>query len=215
MDVEMKKSLIVTYPRSGHHIMLGLLDTFLNVSDNYCEFYECKNNRNETISCCSAGLPWRKKNNSCGAGRKLIKTHDFDLDVPYQEDCNYLIQLRNPLLSISSWYELEKKKGGAVVEWSVFLEDKFNFWLGFTDKWLSLRDRNNILVVSYDSLGDQNVLEDIGSFLDLPAREVSHFDPNRFSPKRTRLIDSDGLLKNYESQITDRLETLGIQKLFT
>ena len=211
----MNKSYIVTFPRSGHHILLGLLDSYVNVSDNYCEFYECKNNKNESIQCPMNNDNWTAKKSQCGSGRQLIKSHDFDLELKYSEEINYLVQLRNPILSIQSWYELQGKDLNNKDEWEVFFTDKFEFWKRFVDKWLALSDRKNVLVVNYDSLSDYSYIDNIRRFLSLPFRDENRYSSDRFNPKRKVIKDPYGFLAENEDTVSDRLRRLGIDRIFS
>ena len=136
-------------------------------------------------------------------------------ELKYSEEINYLVQLRNPILSIQSWYELQGKDLNNKEEWEDFFTDKFEFWKRFVDKWLALSDRKNVLVVNYDSLSDYSYIDNIRRFLSLPFRDENRYSSDRFNPKRKAIKDPYGFLAENEDSVSDRLRRLGIDRIFS
>ncbi|MCU7554442.1 sulfotransferase domain-containing protein [Alteromonas sp. ASW11-19] len=204
---------IVTFPRSGHHILVGLLDTFCYANNEYCEFYTCSDADGNKIDCPSSGLDWTRKNNLCGAGKRITKTHEFDLSLPFVEERKYLVQLRNPVLSVSSWYELEKSTGGLTQSYEEFIDDKMNFWESFATKWYQYFEKENVLYAPYNSLSSKPKLDEIADFLQLERKPSSSYSPDYFSPKRRTIENALEIFREKETKISDLLTELDLEKV--
>ena len=83
----------VSWPRSGHHLLVRILRQYFKNRFSYCEFYGSAN-------CC-------KKIPCSYAGYiNFSKNHDYKSIVPILEKHNYLIQYREFIPSVISDYEL-------------------------------------------------------------------------------------------------------------
>ena len=135
----------VSYPRSGHHMLVRLLTGYFGDALHYCEYYEhCQQ------SPCSDPLTNFQKN------------HDFDLALPNDAGRRYIIQYRHPVTAIISWFELALKNGWKhdVREdtrecFARFLRDKMQYWRGFVRKWVIDNDHPATVVLPYVQFSDQ------------------------------------------------------------
>lgn len=63
----------------------------------------------------------------CFAGRPITKSHDFDLKLPVVDEFKYVVQIRNPALSIPSWFRLNSRKNKNIrVHPKQFWDEKMN-----------------------------------------------------------------------------------------
>lgn len=83
----------VSRPRSGHHLLVRLLQLYFGDRFNYCNFYG-------GIEGCCKQLPCRR------GDIHLTKSHDFDHQLPQLPDRKYLVQYRDFVPSVVSNYEL-------------------------------------------------------------------------------------------------------------
>jgi hypothetical protein len=206
---------IVSFPRSGHHALVGFLNRVSDAADNYCEFYSCEKHNGEPIECPQKHVNWRVKRNCCGAGKTFLKNHDFDLRLPYRKEDKFVVQYRHPFLSIKSWYEMESGKGKKLEPWPKFFEQKLAFWEDFVRKWvLELGDRDNVLPVTYDSLKDREVILQIAEFSGAGIKpELDKFKPN-FREKTRQLESEREFFKERERAIAPLLAQVKIAPLF-
>lgn len=123
----------ISYPRSGHHALVEVLRAYFKENFHYCETYR------EHLPSDLMGAP--------GSVTNYQKNHDFKLDTPVLTDRQYLVQVRNPLESIESWNELDRRVGHPPDT----EENKLDFWVAFVKKWL-LTPIPNRLVVYYEDL---------------------------------------------------------------
>lgn len=205
---------VVSFPRSGHHALVGFLERVSNFSDDYCEFYNCTKHNGEPIPCHYVGVERNRFSLECGAGNTYLKNHDFELDLPFYEDRKYIVQYRHPFLSIKSWYEMEKAKGADLPEWDTFFAEKLKFWEGFIHKWIiNLGDKPNVRLVSYDSLADLNNIIELAKFSGATLKPNAQKFKHNFSPKRHP--EKDVSLIHLEEQIMPLLMQAGIAPLFS
>lgn len=212
-----KIAYFVTYPRSGHHILIKLLDTIAYITENYCEYYECIQADGIPINCPYNKKDWTIKLNKCGAHRQIIKSHDFDLNLPYLEENLFLIQLRNPILSIKSWYELALKDPNnkdISIDWNMFFDEKFNFWVNFVEKWIVHIDKSNVKYIPYNELGNYSKIESISKFLKLKNKKNKTWDSNIFHITREIVDDESGYLRAKEESIKNTLKELKISCIY-
>ena len=210
---------IVSYPRSGHHALMGFLKRVTDLHNEYCEFYNCQTHDGKAIECPKKLLNWRLKGYQCGAGRRVIKTHDFDLALPIKHEWRYIVQYRHPIPAIQSWYELESRKRKLDAE--KFAIESLDFWKQFLSKWV-LSDaqgddehdnrHDNLLRLNYDCLADRENLESVAEFCQADLSMPPNFRPN-FKPRRN-LDEIPGFLREFEPEIQPWLDRAGIQPLF-
>lgn len=204
---------IVTFPRSGHHAMVEQLESVSDIYVNYCEYYNCIGRHGERIDCSKSNLIWKEKGFNCGAGRRIIKDHDFELLLPYSLSDKYIIQLRNPILSILSWYELDSKNENLKLpDFKVYFRQKMKFWVDFVEKWYPVIGNSNVMYVPYENLAIKEKLIELALFMDLPLKTDSLYDSTSFSIKRKEVKD-DGFLGEEEEKVSSYLEKLGLEKV--
>jgi len=142
----------------------------------------CKNEWQEPIECC------RDKSNKdvtiCLSGRPIIKSHDFDLKLPMRINIKYVVQYRNPMFSIASYYKLQKKKE---MEFNIsekdFWDENYAYWESFMQKWAVNRSKN-ILLVNYDDIGYFSTIRKVANFIGLDVEKEIVVE-NSFTPKKT------------------------------
>jgi hypothetical protein len=161
--------MFVSYPRSGHHALLRIMGEVSNLSDGlYCENYNCQDENQQPIEC--NGVKSAKDGTSCLAGRPITKSHDFDLTLAIQPAIRYVIQVRDPMLSIPSWYRLNSRKSKNFnVSKQQFWNLKIRFWIDFVNKW-AVPELSNVIIIKYDEIGHfetiiQNEMVDVKEIL--------------------------------------------------
>ena len=175
---------LVTYPRSGHHALMYFLSALSkSIASDYCEYYKCKGHDNTPISCPKEGLHAREKGFVCGAGRRILKNHDFGLDLPVRQDWKYIVQYRHPIYSIESWYKLERRNGRDM-DFLDFFEEKLDFWKKFIERWvIGSAARENVLLMPYEKLGDVDRLLSASRFIGVGNVNVTALGDGYFRPK--------------------------------
>lgn len=130
----------VSWPRSGHHLLVRLLQAYFAGSFHYCDFYP------DVTECCRA-CP-------CKWGRTFTKNHDFDLMVPKLVGRPYLVQYRSFLPSVISNYELYVFNGNDDNPrmFRCFLEDQLERYRAFVEKWCDASDGVEKCLVKYEDL---------------------------------------------------------------
>jgi hypothetical protein len=128
----------VSFPRSGHHMQVDLLEDYFGPSFQYCEFYEVCHQRP-----CPATV------------NHLQKSHDDGLDLRVDEDLDYLIQYRHPLFAIASEFELGVRRGtidDAEQVWQPFAVDKLGRWKAWVQKWVLDNKNPRALLFAYEEV---------------------------------------------------------------
>lgn len=121
----MHRTMIVSFPRSGHHLLVNLIKGVLGEEVRYCDPYAHGTSRL--------------------AKATLFKSHDFDLNEEAQE--HTIVMIRKPEQAISAWYEIatQKERGK---DWKSFHAEKLRFHKKFCRRWLGL----GFPVVTYENL---------------------------------------------------------------
>lgn len=134
----------ISWPRSGHHMLVRLLQLYLGSEFGYCDYY----GHDET---CCRKVPCRK------AGQiNFTKNHDFALDVPQIRGQKYLIQYREFLPSAVSNYELFVRQGGedSLPAFCKFVSKEFGRYQGFVKKWVTSEFGQRQLIINYSDFLD-------------------------------------------------------------
>jgi hypothetical protein len=164
MVSKLRKVTVVSFPRSGHHLLIDCLckyfsrDLSLSTSEKnpivladdfgYCEFYgHCRK-----IPCTNPRVICQKN-------------HDFDLSLKNNALKYYIIQFRNPVDSIISWFEYELKRERKTIRnrakinikdtydsWLSFSKEKAVFWDKFFRKWVLDNKNKKVLFIQYEDL---------------------------------------------------------------
>lgn len=150
----------ISWPRSGHHMVVRLLQLYFGSEFRYCNSYA------DDPTCCKS-IPCLK------AGEiHLSKSHDFKLEASQVKGVKYLIQYRQFAPSLTSNFELHVLHGGedSARAFRVFASDKFGRYQDFLEKWVT------------SDFGAQQLVVEYGAFLKDPVegltRIVQYFDPD-------------------------------------
>ncbi|MCX6722010.1 MAG: sulfotransferase domain-containing protein [Candidatus Staskawiczbacteria bacterium] len=164
----MRKIICVTFPRSGHHLLVNLLLKYYSKDLNYLE-----TSGDKTDTLCSRVLTagdmhYCELYNHCkqipcsDPKTNFQKTHDFDLSLQPSNDFFYIILYRNPLDSIVSHfnYYLHNNMSSFFASdvnfnrkgWEEFANKDIEFWKNFVKKWLVWKNDTNRIYVSYEEL---------------------------------------------------------------
>lgn len=125
----------ISFPRSGHHLLVQLLRAYCGSSFNYCEVYK----RGHLLEC---------------AETNYLKTHDFDLQFQTPENWREIVQIRDPVEAIESWFGISPQDQA---DRQAFWDDKLKFYAAFMSKWMRPR-RPHRIFVHYRHLIDEPYL---------------------------------------------------------
>jgi len=152
----------ISWPRSGHHMLVRLFQLYFGSDFHYCDFYGNDETCCRTVPCQKAGQI------------NFTKNHDFALDVPQISGQKYLIQYRDFLPSVVSNYELFVRQGGEDSRRSFckFASTEFGRYRAFIRKWVTSEFGQQQLILNYtDFLSDpEGHLARAISFLGDPKR---------------------------------------------
>lgn len=149
-DVTFAHASGVSWPRSGHHLLVRLLTGYFGPAFGYCEFYNVKPSLKEIPVCCGQ--------RPCAHADRiaLSKDHDFELDRPQIPGQRYLVQYRAFAPSVVSNFELALRDGreDSADSFRVFVSAEFSRYLGFTSRWVhsDFANAEGILRVLYEDL---------------------------------------------------------------
>ena len=136
---EYKKIIFSCFPRSGHHLLLSIINNILAKhfakQIPYCEFYNCCNK-----------FPCEKNSLIC-------KNHDFDEKLPYNPNFYYIVQYRkSPYQQIQSFYNCAVKYfkyNKSIIE---FIREKKKYYINWINKWVFKTDVKNMYFLEYEEL---------------------------------------------------------------
>lgn len=126
----MKRTRFVTFPRSGHHWLISLLQA-RNVPGFVYDEHHSTGNMLENVPHITAQ-----------------KTHDFALDVEKDDDIMHVVQVRNYQDSIKSWCKIH---GCHEADISAAANIPTNFRALWLEKWM-VGPTPNLLIVRYEDL---------------------------------------------------------------
>ena len=131
----------VSFPRSGHHILVDVLSSYFGSTFQYCGFY---------LLC--------EQRPCAGRVNHLQKNHDHELTLPIDADHDYLIQYRHPLHSITSHYEHKLRHGEFSPEqdsrdtWEEFALASVGHWRSWARKWLIANTNPRAFKLAYEEI---------------------------------------------------------------
>ncbi len=131
----------VSFPRSGHHILVDVLSNYFGSTFQYCGYY------------------LRCEQRPCAARvNHLQKNHDHELTLPSDAHHDYLIQYRHPLHSITSHYEHKLRHGEIAPEqdsraaWEEFALASVGHWRQWAQKWLIANTNPRAFKLAYEEI---------------------------------------------------------------
>lgn len=130
--MKFKKTVFVSFPRSGHHMIAQALQRVFDRKLKYREPY---------------------KDGHAGEW-DLIKSHDFTLGQPMLRSMQYLVLVRNPLNSIISRMAQIRKEGRALPPGEPSMREfrqQFEYWRKFVWKWV-INGPTHRLVITYEGV---------------------------------------------------------------
>ena len=184
----------ISWPRSGHHMLVRLLSHYFGAGFGYCEFHAGHPNVAGLTECCKT-VPCAHRDVV-----HLTKNHDFDLTTPQLDGQKYLIQYRDFVPSTVSNFELYVRSGQEDSELSFrkFASMEFTRYKAFVDKWVSSDFARQHLVMHYNAL-TQTPTEEL-------AKVVRLIDPH--TP-----VDSDRITAAVQQIDGERIERGTIKPL--
>lgn len=144
----------VSFPRSGHSLLIRLLLAYFGSRLNYCEFYNgCRS------------WPCRRPLNN------FQKCHDFRLDTPQRPDLRYIIQIRHPWPAIVSRFRLNLARGSVtdtMESWERHRRKQLPYYAGFVERWALAGEGLQRVLVPYHRLIDRpvDILAEIARLFD-------------------------------------------------
>jgi len=187
----------ISWPRSGHHLLVRLMSDYFGDAFNYCEFYT------EHLDCCRQFPCTRAKSVS------FSKNHDFALDVSTAENVPYLVQYRNFFNSVVSEFELHIRVHGADCDTKEEFEKhsvaKARQFKRFRQKWVDCDTRANVLLVPFEDL--------ISNTEALASLCIQHFMPGTdVDLERLREVISNVDGEKVENCAITKLPNIGVHK---
>ena len=147
----------ISWPRSGHHMLVGLCRNYFGSDFHYCEFY------NKDIDCC--------RKFPCARQNKIVmsKNHDHKLDILLDDASPILIQIRSFKPSVVSNYELAVKNGreDSFKSFVNFATHYQNQYKPFYKKWITSDFDNERLIVRYEDItkNPETIFSDVLRFI--------------------------------------------------
>ena len=184
----------ISWPRSGHHLLVRLLGLYFGDNFGYCQFYGTDNTCCKTFPCTRTDV-------------NLTKSHDFKLGVPLISGQKYMIQYRTFVPSMVSNFELFVRRGGKDdrASFLTFAVHEFAKYSAFVEKWVSVPMSPPQLIVRYEDL--------LANPLTELRRVVKYFYPN--SPVNEQALSFavatvDG--QKIEANEVQKLQRIGVHK---
>lgn len=133
----------VSWPRSGHHLLVRLLRLYFGERFVYCDFYG-------GIEGCCKSLPCTR------ADVHMSKSHDFDLALPQIEGRKYLVQYRDFIPSIVSNWELfllgKTQTEDTAENFFKFASGEYTGYQRFVQKWVTSDFAKKHLIIHYEQI---------------------------------------------------------------
>lgn len=156
----------ISWPRSGHHLLVRLLTGYFGARFVYCEFHQ-GHPTDESLGGCCRQMP-------CAHGSRvtLSKNHDFNLDVPQIPGHHYLLQTRAFEPSVVSNFELAVRGGrkDSADSFRRFVSSEFTYFRSFREKWVTsaFGRSKDVLHLPYEDL-----ISDTQAVLALAIRHIA------------------------------------------
>lgn len=172
----MTPTLLISFPRSGHHYLVNILKAYFGCKLKYCEYYTC--------AFCNKGKEkyHQRIKKAVEQGTNLFKQHDFQNDIlsnkpilwivrknlPYQ----YVVLYREKVPAIISWFEMycrSQKLKFSENDWYDFWNKASDFYNKWIKKWVDNTEGGQYLILQYKDL-----LKGVGGI----SRVIQHLDKN-------------------------------------
>ena len=143
----------VSYPRSGHHLLITALARYSSGDMSFDSIAERHFAAGDLVYCEHYGHCNRVP--CTDPKTNLQKNHDFDLALQPNADRPYLVQIRDPLPSIVSYFRIQCLHwdlAASKESWSQFAHEQVEQWRAFYRKWVLARDDLDCLLINYDEL---------------------------------------------------------------
>ncbi|MBW3019667.1 sulfotransferase [Candidatus Woesearchaeota archaeon] len=159
----MKKTIIVTFPRSGHHLLMNLLFKYYSKNPNlsnlgiieckkiikagnlsYCEYYQHCSKRFNTLTPCPDNPSIQKYHDNMGPNlNKKVKSLDEN---------NIITQYRDAIPTIISFYNmwLGRSTKDNKDYWEQWLIKYVRLWKNWTKRWVF--NNSDYLKIDYNDL---------------------------------------------------------------
>jgi hypothetical protein len=194
----------ISWPRSGHHLLVRLLQAYFGSAFVYCE-HHAGHPTDEKLGECCRSVPCVK------AGHvTMTKNHDFDLKVPQIPGLRYLVQTRAFAPSTVSNFELAVRADlipDNAASFRHFVSAKFTEYSGFINKWVhsDFVCSHKVLQLPYEELQADPILA--------LTKAIRHIAPEHL-PDQARMAavirSVDG--ERIEKHKVDKLRGVGVHK---
>lgn len=126
--------LCASYPRSGSQFLVDNLRAAIGPQLRWCEGYS------------EAFDP---------IGHNMLKTHDFNLTDQPPTGWGVIVQVRNPLHAVPSYFDVQLKYGveDTYEAWREFARPAFIYWAKFVRKWVL--NSHTELVIQYRDMHEE------------------------------------------------------------
>jgi hypothetical protein len=191
----MRKVICVSFPRSGHHLLINILLKYFSSNVNYPLTSGENTDRDCNRTLIAGKLVYCEYYNHCNTmpcidkNTNFIKNHDFSLNLDILPDYYYIILYRKPIEAIISLYEFTLKDsnknsffgnnvGQTKKDWENFSKEAIYFFKSFIKKWMiNNKNRYNgrLLFVTYEDLinNPKLVMNQVIKFIE-PQEGVDH-----------------------------------------
>lgn len=236
----MRKITCVTFPRSGHHMLINVLLKYFSGNLNYLE---TGGDKTETmcVDVLTAGdLQYCEFYKHCeqipcsNPKTNFQKNHDFGLKLPQTDKDFYIVLYRHPLESIVSIYNYYLNNNISALYasninfnkegWLAHANKSIILWKDFVKKWVVGKWSKNYLFMSYEEMVDfplisfVNIINfiDPGKKIDLKLLNlaIKKLDiSRRHDIKNFQYFDSN-TFQNLEKMALEEIKSLGLDLKF-
>jgi len=165
----MKKITNITFPRSGHHLLVDCLLRYYSGDLNFIRTSNAETNKFYRDILRAGKFRYCELYHHCKKypctepETNFQKNHDFFLDLSVEKGQLCVVSYRHPLESIVSlyrWYEnnpLNNLFAAKSVDftrrgWEEFANEKILYWKKFMQKWVINKTSNDFLFITYNEL---------------------------------------------------------------
>ena len=189
----------ISYPRSGHHLTVRVLQQYFKHDFKYCQFYN-----NQEGNCCQS-FPCTDES------VRMTKNHDMELNRPNavglqkQPEVPYLVLIRNFLEAVVSDYNLFLRRNEDTYDaWVGFSERKIQYYKKFMQKWVLEDDGMEKQIIRYEKL----TAEPVEQF----TRMIEFFHPpTPVDQSRLESIINQAVLEDVKPTGIDVIRNFGVK----